>query len=440
VKVWERPFVQLFAIFLLLGLLAFWTFQTVSLPPVLRDLFEEDSAVAAAALPPTEEERFQQELSRLPAPPENHAPEVAALLERLRKLPPVPYLVQAARQRDAAVPQGEAAPPWSAEELAALEQMSADFQQAWEPFVESPPIPWDRYPDSSRLFRSQISELKDMPPGYNFSSYFLLNPNLNLHKPLRRLGALRFGTDFLLSNGWAGLDTVSLAVITRLFFIEQAAFTDGSSAAPSPPQIEDLRWGLRSDRSLFLSSSRYLEALPPDTPASVALQRFLGNQDQAEWFLRRVPLIKTSAELARHLRIDAEQILSLENRTYLAAPAWRQWLENSASGLSPTLRDSLEGLRGFEQTRLGYQVSVALSEAVGKIQAGDVPGAKQMVDPAQPGTFLQVQETEGKFTVSSVLPSSDDPQARTSMVFPPPEPTSSASPTAGKTSPDAQGR
>jgi len=440
VKVWERPLVQLFAVFLLLGLFAWWTFQTVSLPPVLRDLFEEDSAIATAAIPPTEEERFQQELSRLPAPPENHAPEVAALLERLRNLPPVPYIVQAARQRDAAVSQGETAPPWSAEELAALNQMAEVFQKAWKPFLDSSPIAWDRYPDSARLFRSQISELKDMPPGYDFSSYFLLNPDLNLYKPLRHLGALQFGSDFLLSNGWAGLDTVSLAMTTKIFFLELAPFTNESYAAPPPPRIEDLRLGLRSDRSLFLSSSRYLETLPPDTPAPVALGKFLGNQEQAEWFLKRVPLIKTSAELARHLRNDAEQILSLENKTFLAAPAWRQWLENPASGLSPTLRESLEGLRGFEQARLGYQVSVALSEAVGKIQAGDVPGAKQMVDPAQPGAFLQVQEAEGRFTVSSILPSSVDPQARTSMVFPPQEPTPSLNPSTGKTSPDAQGQ
>ena len=420
-RVWERPFVRLLAAFLLLGLLALWTFQTVSLPPVLRDLFEEDETIAAVAVPLTEEERLEQELARLPSPPENHAPEVAALLQRLRALPPVPAIVQIARQRDASLREGETAPPWSPEERAAESRMAEAYQQAWEPFLASAPIAWEKYPDSARLFRSQLSQLKETPKGYGFSSYFLLFPDFNLYRPLRHLGALRFGTDFLLRNGWAALDTVSLAETTRIFFMDPAGFTESSDpdSTPPPPRIEDIRLGLRSDHALFLSASGYLETLPPETPALIALQKFLGDQTNAKWFLERIPGVKSSSQLARHLRREADQILSLENKTFLAAPAWRQWLGNASSGLSPTLRDSLGGLRDFERIRLQYQVSAALWQALEKIKAGDVGAAERIMDPAQPQTFLRVEERETGFAVSSALPPLEDATARTTILVAP---------------------
>ena len=413
---------RLFFIFLVLGLFALWTFRTVSLPPALRDLFEEDETIAAVAVPLTEEERLQQELARLPAPPENHAPEVAALLQRLRALPPVPAIVQIARQRDASLREGETAPPWSPEELAAESRMAEAYLKAWEPFFASAPIAWEKYPDSARLFRSQLSQLKEIPPGYGFSNYFLLFPDFNLYRPLRHLGALRFGTDFLLSNGWAGLDTVSLAETTRNFFMDPVVFTESSSpeSTPPPPRIEDIRLGLRSDHALFLSAAGYLETLAPETPALIALQRFLGDRTNAEWFLERISGVKTSSQLARHLRRDADQILSLENKTFLSAPAWRQWLENASSGLSPALRDSLGGLRDFERIRFQYQVSTALLQALEKIQAGDVRAAERIMDPAQPQTFLRVEEGETGFAVSSALPPPEDASARTTILVPPP--------------------
>ena len=423
-RIWERPAPRLLAVFVVLGLFGWWVFRAVSLSPSVRNLFEEDQAVAWAAKSVAQEERLAQEIQKLPAPSEDHAPEVAALLKRLQDLPPVPYLVQIARQRDAAVREGEATRPWDGAEQTAIDRMSESYLKAWEPFFQCPSIPWDQYPDSIRLFRCSLSRILDTPSGYNFSSLFLLFPDLNLFKPLRQLGALRFGTDFLLQNGWAALDTVALAENTRIFFLDSAQSSDllFELSAPPPPQIEDIRMGLRSDRALFLSAAQYLESLPPDTSATIALQRFLGNKDHADWFLKRVPEIKTVNRLAQYLRQDADQILNLESKTFLPAPAWRQWLEgeNTALGLSPTLQDSLQGLRDFEKIRLSYQVSMALCQALKNVQNGDVTRAREIADPAQPGAFLLIEESERGLIISSALPLLGNPTTRTSIVFPPP--------------------
>ena len=78
---------RLFSIFLILGIFAWWTFRVVSLPPTLRNLWNEDQAIAEASTPPAKEEKWRIELAKLPAPPEEHAPEVSALLLRLQRLP-----------------------------------------------------------------------------------------------------------------------------------------------------------------------------------------------------------------------------------------------------------------------------------------------------------------------------------------------------------------
>jgi len=421
VSFWERPLLRLFAVFLLLGFFAWWTFQTVSLPPLPKDLFEEDKAVAAAATPLTEDQKRMALIAKLPPPPQRHAPEVLALLERLRNLPPVPYVVQAARQRDAAVREGETTPPWSAEERAAESRMGIAYREAWRPFLESRQIAWDQYPDSIRLLRSQIAQILDTPRDYRYSFMFLIFPDMNLYVPLRRLGALRFGTDLLLQKGWAGLDTVSLAAYGRSFFPDQAGLEDGlpRTSAPPPPQIEDVRMGLRSDRALFLSAVAYLEALPPDTPALPALERFLENREDAQWFMEKLPEIQTTDQLARQLRRDADQISALENRTFLSGSAWRQWLDgNPAAGLSPLLGDSLGGLRQFERIRLEYLVALALAEAAEKVAAGDTAGARRVADPAKAGSFLRLENSPEAVTVSSAFPQGEDPASRTSLKIP----------------------
>jgi hypothetical protein len=412
VNFWERPAVRLFSVFLLLGGFACWIFQTVSLPPTLRDLWNEDQAIAEAATPLTEEQQYQAELAKLPAPPENHAPEVSKLMERLRSLPPAPSIVQAARQRDKAIPQGEQPPPWSEEELAALSHLSVLFRQAWMPFLSERTISWEKYPDSVRLFRSSLIEILTTPPGYEVYSVFLTDPEMNLYGALRGLGALRFGNGFPQDSDWAVLDTVGLADSFSSLLIDAMGYSDFSlfHNLPSPPRIEDLRMGLRSDRSLFSSAAAYLETLPPQTPALPALERFLGNRENAEWFTKKIPEVKTAERLARHLREDVSQISLLESRTFLNGPAWRQWLAGDpAAGLSPTLQNCLNGLREFETVRLQHQVALAFWEARQKLQTGGIKSAARLPDPARPGSFLQITEQEGAVTVTSAFRFPENP-------------------------------
>ena len=418
-KLWERPAVRLFSIFLLLGGFAWWIFRTVSLPPNLRDLWNEDQAIAVAATPLTEEQQYQAELAKLPAPPENHAPEVAMLMERLKKLPPAPSIVQAARRRDKTVTQGEP-PPWSEEELAALSDLYDLLRQAWLPFVSERNISWEKYPDSIRLFRSRLAKILAPPSGYDFYAELVTDPEMSLYGALRGIGTLRFGSDFLLDNGWAALDAVSLADSLGRILLDTLSSTEFAlpNHFPSPPKIEDLRMGLRSDRSLFLSAAGYLEQLPAQTPALPALERFLGNKENAEWFLTKVPEIKTAEQLAKHLRKDISQISLLENRTFLSGPAWRQWLAgNPGAGLSPTLQESLNSLREFEAVRLRYQVALAFLEARQKIQAGGIESAARLPDPARPGSFLQIKEQDGAITVTSALRFAQNPGEVASFKF-----------------------
>jgi len=404
VKVWERPVVQLLAVFLLLGLFAWWTFQTVSLPPVLRDLFEEDSAIATAAIPPTEEERFQQELSRLPAPPENHAPEVAALLQRLRNLPPPPYILQVARQRDNAVRQGDTAPAWNPAELAAEAQSKAAFLAAWEPFLGGPPVEWEKYPDSARLFRSNLFNLLENPSGQNFAEELFFGPDFRFVKILKGLGTLRFGS----LSSWSFTDTVilskSLLDKTTSFQGSDDLLRTTIANFPPPPTVDDLRSGLRVDRSLFLSAAQYLEGLPPSTSAKLGLTSFLDEPRDAEWFLGRLPKPNFDViGLAAHLRQASQQISSLEQKTFLPYQAWRQWLAgNPSQGLPVILAESLQGIQEFETIRTRHQLTQAFLRAALTFREAGLDASRQTPDPARPGQFLQV-ETSDTGTVISTL-------------------------------------
>lgn len=420
VRAWERPSVQLAGVFGLLGLLAWWTFEVVSVPPSLRTLFDEDEAIATAAIPPTEEEQFQKELARLPAPPENHAPEVVALLQRLKNLPPPPYLLQAARQRDSSARSGEAPLPWNQAELAADEAAANSFLAAWEPFLQGPPVAWENYPDSARLFRSSLLALLQEPGGGKSYSELLLLSDYQLIKKLQGLGTLRFGA----LSSWSSTDTVKLSEI----LVDQLRTFEGSDLElrnlranyPLPPTIEHLRRGLRIDRELFLAASRYLTSLPRSTRAKAGLTAYLGDAGDASWFVSLLPEgSREVGALASLLSQSAEQILGLEQKTYFTGPAWRQWLEgNPAQGLSPWLADALEGMKAFESVRLHHQVSIAFLDAALAYRESGLDAARRIPDPARPGKFLEVEVAGGKTVISTPWSKNSSTPPPTLTLFP----------------------
>jgi len=450
VKVWERPLVQLFAVFLLLGLFAWWTFQTVSLPPVLRDLFEEDSAIATAAIPPTEEERFQQELSRLPAPPENHAPEVAALLQRLRSLPPPPYLLQVALQRDASTPAGQEPLPWNEAELQALSIVQTSFREAWLPFLSGPAPDWENFPDSIALFRFQGDFLStdwqffaDLPiptPPRPQQSEPLQDPEFTLayFRQIRTLGSLKFGVD---------TDTVSVAnkvmkfLETRVIRDDFPAFTLVAvrENLPPPPSLEDLRVGLEADRALFLRAAQFLESLPSGTSAAAGITRWVDKKAPVAWGLNESGRFQLASDLATDLNRKASELAGLRQKTFLSGPAWRQWLSGDpGSGLSPLLVGGLGGFRAFEQARSDDLVAKGALDVRILLQIEGVDAARKVPDPLLRGAFFQLEETEDRLTTfCSYTPPGDDEPARIRL---PDSLREAFNPAAGKTSPDAQGR
>ena len=410
------------ALFLGLGLFAWWTFRTVSLPPDLRDLFEEDEAIAAAAIPPTEEERFQQELARLPAPPQNHAPQVATLVARLRELQNVPPILVQAVQRDKATPKDQTPPPWSETEWAALNAYQAKFLDAWESFFSAPIPEWANFPDSALYFRSQFpllsKESKDLF-SYGFyepgrpESWTLRVENqpdffLRLFRQCTYLGTLRFG----ILSGWTVSDTVAAADYSeqtiqksKYFFFQPNPVPEQIlGLAVATPTTSSLREGLKTDRAVFLRTAEFLQSLPAETSAHVSLTRVLGNQRDAEWFLRRIGHPQTSRELAILLRHGADQIALLEQKTFLSAPAWRQWLSgNIGDGLNPVLREALAGMQEFEEKTAEYRVALAFLQASAGYRKSGVEGMKNIPDPARPGSFLRVTTSTNTITLSSGL-------------------------------------
>lgn len=411
---------QLLGVLILLGGLAWWTFQVVSIPPVLRTLFDEDEAIATAAIPSTEDEHFQRELGRLPLPPENHFPEMAVLISRLQDLQNVPGIVSAAVKRDRETSKGQIPPPWSEAELAALKTFQIRFQDAWEPFLSAPPPDWKRFPDSAIFFRSQFP--LGAGPYQDLFSYAFYEPGnppswslqpedqprflLRIFRQCANLGTLRFGN----FSGWATTDAIATTgfceeIIKRsdYFFSPQNQSPEEMLAlAPAPPAILALREGLKTDRAVFLRSVEYLQSLPIGTPAAVALTRLLGNKGDADWFIRRLDNPKSAQQLAAILREGAEQIGSLEEKTYLSGPAWRQWVTGDPDrGLSPSLQGTLQGMRDFEQKVMEYQISLAFLQAAVAYRQSGVAGMSNIPDPARPGSFLAVTSSESTITLSS---------------------------------------
>ena len=419
VKFWERPAPRLLVIFSLLGLFAWWTFRIVSFPPVVRNLLAEDLAVAAAATPASEEERFQQELSRMPSPPQDHAPEVTSLLQRLKDLPPLPYILEVALQRDAATPKGEARIAWNQAEEQALREAKEAFLAAWEPFLTGASPEWRRFPDSVLLFRARIKPWSGPRPEYD--KLLTYNPEkqdknpepevadfyLKYARQMRSLGTVRFGWGL---NNWSMSDTVAVSeftteVVSRI--IPEETFPIETlqalrSLLPAPPSVADLREGLESDQSLFARTAGYLESLPAYTSAKAGLTKWLGNDSDADWYLQRSGQPGSAKDLAALLRRDADLLNFLHQKTFLSGPAWRQWLSgNPGDGLPRLLAEGLGGVKDFEKTRTVYLINQAVLDARIALEAGGWEAARKVPDPSRPGFFLRIEETAGGARISS---------------------------------------
>ena len=413
-------------VFLLLGLFAWWIFQSVSLPPLIRNLIEEDQAIATAALPATEEEKWQQELLRLPAPPQEHTATMTEFLARLGELKKIPTPLTNAVQRDRDTPTDQNPPAWNDQELSALQDYQTKFHEAWELFLSGSSPDWEKYPASAIFFRSQFpaiapayqdqfrygfyqpgqpeswnNELEDHPVFY-----------LRFFQKLTTLGSLRFGS----LSGWAATDTVFLTKLCETTIRNSGYFFSDPSLdpremlswVPPPPTVATLRAGLKTDRAVFLASAKYLGSLPPETSARAGLTRLLGDQGDADWFISHVDHPRTAQKLAAILQQGADQILSLEQKTYLPKPAWHQWLAGDLhSGLSPVLRGALKGMGDFEKIAMTYRVSLAFLQASANYRQTGLEGVQKIPDPFQPGTVLSVATSTNEITLSSAFVSDD---------------------------------
>ena len=403
---------RLMAVFLLLGLFAWWIFRSVSLPPLVRSLFEEDQAMATAATPATAEEGFQQELNKLPLPSQEHAPEVAALLQRLRSIPAIPYLLQVALQRDATAPKGETPQAWNEAELQVLRDIQTAYLVAWEPFLSGPAPDWPRFPDSILLFRSQcflleenkkIADLMTYQPGQASQRTFTSDPLnypeffVSLMKQCRGMGAIRFG-----SLEWKQTETIAVAGLTyqgleKILISPQISLEALESLretlAPAPDVLE-IQGGLAADRALFLRTADYLESLPSSTSAKAGLTRWLQNESDANWYLQRAGNPAYATELGSLLRRDTAQLEILRQKTFLPGPGWRQWLSGDPGAkLSPLLAQGLGGFTDFEKTRTTYLFIQATLDARIALEKGGLEAARRIPDPTRPGAFLQAEST-----------------------------------------------
>jgi len=414
VRPWQRPLTQVVGVILILGLFTWWILQTVSLPPAVRNLFEEDQAVVTAASPPSPEEDWRAQSDRLPPWPQEHAPEVAALIERLKNLPLFPYLLANALARDAATPGDQKPPPWTAEELSALEDFRQAYLQAWRPFLEGPAPLWSEYPDSVLLFRSttfllgqneKAAQLMTYRPGQRRSANFVSNPAeapelmLPLLRQCRNLGAIRFGV-----LQWEYSETIRTAELTANAVIDLVSEPEVSrewleslrdGLAPAPTML-DLRAGLAADRALFLKAAEFMENLPYNTTAPAGLFHILRDKNDTRWYLRSLGNPQTASEVGTQLRRDAEQLESLRQKTFLSGPAWRQWLsEDPGQGLNPVLAKGLGGFLAFESVRMNYLVALSALDARLALAKGGLEAVQAVPDPAKPGSFFQVESTEG---------------------------------------------
>ena len=440
-KTWERPTPRLLAIFFFLGLFAWWTFRTVSLPPLVRSLFEEDQAMATAATPATAGERFQQERNKLPPPPQEHDPKVAALIQRLRSIPAVPYLLQVALQRDAATPKGETPQAWNEAEVQALRETQAAYLNAWEPFLSGPAPDWARYPDSVRLFRSTFfllrenqtaADLATYQPGQSGQRSLVSDPwenpefFISLVKQVRRLGAIR-----LPQARGNTTDTIGVAKLTcdglQNFLsspeISLSTLEGIRTAMASAPDLAEIQSGLAADRALFSRAADYLENLPPSTSAKAGLARWWEQDKDTAWILAAEEKPAFARDLGSGFRRDAAQLETLRQKTFLPGPGWRQWLSGDpGTGLAPLLAQGIDGFREFENTRATYLLTQAALDARIAIEKNGLEAARQIPDPTVPGTFLQVEKTDEGIRISSSLVPKGETNPVSFLVPPPPGP------------------
>jgi hypothetical protein len=243
----------------------------------------------------------------------------------------------------------------------------------------------------------------EQPSTQENSTEFLLR----LIRQTTTLGTLRFGG----ISGWGMSDAVFLvgAMAEETFQKSKYFFPSRSENpelllrwAPSPPTIQTLRSGLKTDHAVFLRAAEYLDSLPANIPASMALTHLLGDKRDAEWFVSHLESPKTTHDLASAIRLGAEQISLLEQKTYLTGPAWRQWATgNPESGLCPALRGSLDGMKEFETTQMEYQVALAFLKASAAYRTTGIEGMRTISDPARPGSHLAVTSSTNGITISS---------------------------------------
>jgi hypothetical protein len=416
----QRSIQQLVAVFILLTAIAWWITGRVAISNSLRDFFlgEEESSTQTEASPGDQEEALiDKALTDLPPPPSNHSPEVAGLLSRLKEIEDIPAILVNAVKRDHDTPKDQTPTPWSEAELEALKNYQAKFREAWEPFLSGPQPDWEHFPDSALLFRSSglflINDYHDnfehalhepgQPSTQENSTEFLIR----LIRQTTTLGTLRFGG----LSGWGISDSVSLvrALAHEILRKSQYCFPPESENpelllrwAPSPPTIQTLRNGLKTDHAVFLRAAEYLESLPGHIPPSMALTHLLGDKGDAEWFFSHLENPTSTRDLASAIRLGAEQISLLEQKTYLSGPAWRQWTTgNPEGGLCLALRGSLDGMKKFETTQMEYQVALAFLKASAAYRATGIEGMRTIPDPAKPGSFLAVTNSTNGITISS---------------------------------------
>jgi hypothetical protein len=425
----QRSIQQLVAVFILLTAIAWWITGRVAISNSLRDFFlgEEESSTQTEASPGDQEKvLIEKAVAELPPPPAEHSPEVAELISRLAELQTIPAILVNAVKRDRETPKEKTPPAWSDAEVQALRDYQAKFGQAWEPFLSGPVPDWAKFPDSAIFFRSHFPPMDqayrdilrygfyeaEQPPSWGGEPDNQPEFYLRLFRQTATLGALRFGG----LSGWAITDMVRGAELSKEMIRKSDYFFSPQSQnpeellplAPPPPTVVTLREGLKTDRAVFSETARYLESLPPQTPAKIGLTRLLGDEGDASWFVSHVNDPKTVRDLATILRQGADQISLLEQKTYLSGPAWRQWLSgNLESGISPALQGALEGIQDFEKTTLEYQVSLAFLQASAAYRKSGVQGMRSIPDPARPGTFLTVINSTNGITLSSVFQSEE---------------------------------